>query len=76
MGTKPKYFNPLKQAKVTSESSMTSTSSGGGYLDIETENVCPKCHTATVSVNMADGFPAKYCDSCRVTMPIRNAEPS
>lgn len=73
---KPKYFNPLRQEKVTpvSESSISSTSASG-YLDVETENVCPKCQHETVPVMMADGFPAKYCDSCRVTLPIKISEP-
>lgn len=65
-----KYTNPLfrnrNQDKLVSESAASSQA-----LDVLDPNTCPKCNAPTVSVNAADGYPAKYCDGCRVTMPTQ-----
>ena len=65
-----KYTNPLFRNRDKSQLVSESASSSQA-LDVLDPNICPKCNTPTISVSVADGYPAKYCDGCRVTMPTQ-----
>lgn len=66
-----KYTNPLFKTRDKVMKSESASKSSSTALDVLDPNTCPKCQTSTVQVQAADGYPATYCDGCRVTMPTQ-----
>jgi hypothetical protein len=71
-----KYINPLDLVKDREESQSNSSASGKmeslSGMNVDSENVCPKCNTATLPSKLSSGESVRFCTTCHVTMAIKS----
>lgn len=64
-------FNPLDKATAPAAKETNVEQESLSAMSHDGDDICPKCSNKMLPANAANNVPVVFCDSCRVSHPIR-----